>query len=721
MSTNLRPLARLYLAISLRKVGLRKARLAISLMCGGTLLVLGFSLSQYAHQHISTQTQAKAQPPSTQPLLSLEPGETRYIAAWREQHRGALELLDVHLKGPPIDLGPIYLGQTGWGLPQDAQTHRSGTKSAANVNRTLRNDRNVGAPISVWESFWHLALGEVSPRASSTSGFIPNSPKLRLSKRDIFGRWHPAHSPARLVLLRFRSPDTAGHALRQAQQRGWLAFAEADSLHALSQANEFEDIGLNLQQNSTWWQKSIGLPDAYAQLTKLYSGLSLTQAQTEPPVIAVLDSGVDIAHPSLRSQIWENLKAGSTLCGQDRFGCDTTLASSGNRLGEPRSQPFGTQAAGQACRNLEREDDLSNCVHGTHVAGLIAAQPSVDPVSRQSLSGVCPTCKIYPIRVVEEVGGFGRVKDSSILAAMRYISLLDRSGPSRIRILNSSFGKFEFKRSVKYWVERLGKLSGGGVLVVGAAGNEDSVKASFPAGFDNALAVASLTASGAKSRFSNFGSWVDIAAPGGGGCVNSALCASIGDQPEAQTQARLLSTVPGGLFLPFAGTSMAAPVVAGVAGLLAGLEPELTAAEIKGRLMTTADPSIYSRDSNLGYNHRYYLRQSERLRRAVPLLGTGRVDALAALSNQRQGFQEVPRRVRPGCGVIGLSRQTASAEQILTGAVREKWPGKSAHTLIWLFLLSLPCWCLLLKRKVPLCQTNLQHHLVERKPSSSAC
>lgn len=135
------------------------------------------------------------------------------------------------------------------------------------------------------------------------------------------------------------------------------------------------------------------------------------------------------------------------------------------------------------------------------------------------------------------------------------------------------------------WTPRLGGIDGkkcryadkarcsrfGGAVVVAAAGNDgsDSVR-EYPAAESayGEIAVGASAVGGVRAAFSNFGSWVDIASPG--------------DQ--------VTSAVPGGGYGTWSGTSMAAPLVAGVAALLRSIEPNLAPEDVVRRLTRTATP-----------------------------------------------------------------------------------------------------------------------------------
>jgi thermitase len=108
----------------------------------------------------------------------------------------------------------------------------------------------------------------------------------------------------------------------------------------------------------------------------------------------------------------------------------------------------------------------------------------------------------------------------------------------------------------------------GGVVVVAAAGNRGSATPEYPAaeGLSGLLAIGASTEDGSLAAFSNRGSWIDLAAPGD----------------------RILSSVPGGEYGTWSGTSMAAPFVAGTAALVLAQNPHLTAAQVASRITATA-------------------------------------------------------------------------------------------------------------------------------------
>jgi subtilisin family serine protease len=298
------------------------------------------------------------------------------------------------------------------------------------------------------------------------------------------------------------------------------------------------------RKNVAW---AIGSPDAY-RTQWAPQAMHLAEAQKRSlgagVRVAVLDTGVDFSHPAL---------AGRLLPGYDFVDGDPD-ASEGGSAANPA---FG---------------------HGTHVAGLVAL--------------AAPAAKILPLRVLD-ANGVGNVW--TIAAALLYA--VDPDGdPSTddgAQVVNLSLGTLNRTRifdtlskliscsdlasadpaldvsDAGYAGDRSRCSRKSGALIVAAAGNDasGSVK-QYPAA-EGAYGLLPMAASDARLRiasFSNFGSWIQSAAPGDG----------------------ITSSVPGGLYATWSGTSMAAPLAAGTAALVRANEPTLTPKELINRLQRSA-------------------------------------------------------------------------------------------------------------------------------------
>jgi uncharacterized protein YkwD len=186
--------------------------------------------------------------------------------------------------------------------------------------------------------------------------------------------------------------------------------------------------------------------------------------------------------------------------------------------------------------------------HGTHVAGTSAAETG----NATGGAGLCPNCRLMAVRALND-GGSGSL--SNIAKAIIYAT---NNGAKVINMSLGGSGSSTLRDAVDYAWNK-------GVFLACAAGNSNSSRAQYPAAYDNCFSVAATDANDNRASFSNYGSTVDIAAPG----------------------VRIYSTYTGSRYGQLSGTSMAAPHVAGLAGLLSS--QGLTNAQIRERIGSTAD------------------------------------------------------------------------------------------------------------------------------------
>ena len=294
-----------------------------------------------------------------------------------------------------------------------------------------------------------------------------------------------------------------------------------------------------------------------------------TQTQGSGTVVAVLDTGSSV-HPDLDSNYiagYDFVSAGSASCRTDATSSDGDYVDTGT---------YG--AVGWDSNPLDPGDwtDVSSgyCStgnsswHGTHVAGTIAAVAN----NSQYIAGVAPESQIQPVRVLSMDGGW----TSDITAAITWASggtvdgVTNNSTPADV--INLSLGGSGSCSSS--WQTAIDAAVARGSVVVVSAGNSNQDASNFvPANCDNVITVAALESSGARSSFSNFGSTVEIAAPGSG--IYSTMNTGT-TEPVGPTVAS------------YSGTSMAAPHVAGVAALLKSADSTLTPAQILARITATA-------------------------------------------------------------------------------------------------------------------------------------
>ena len=267
----------------------------------------------------------------------------------------------------------------------------------------------------------------------------------------------------------------------------------------------------------------------------------------EGVLIAVVDSGIDAAHPDLRDQIWRNPAEALGQPGIDDDGNGYVDDVAGWDFTDAPGLP-GT--GDYLERDADPDDDSG---HGTQVAGVAAAAAG----NGEGIAGVAPGVRVMPLRAGLVIGGAGYLQDDDVAAAVVYAA---RNGAD---VVNLSLGDPVYSPliddAVRFALAR-------GLVVVAAAGNEGSSEVFYPARLPGAIAVAAVQRDGRAAPFSNFGPSIDLAAPG----------------------VAIHSTRPGGGYGAQSGTSMAAPHVAGAAALVLARHPGYTPLQVLGVLAASA-------------------------------------------------------------------------------------------------------------------------------------
>lgn len=255
-------------------------------------------------------------------------------------------------------------------------------------------------------------------------------------------------------------------------------------------------------------------------------------------VVAVIDTGVNFNHPDLNANIWRN---------RGEIAGDGIDNDNNGRIDDVIGWDF-------AMNDRLPMDDQS---HGTHVSSLTAS----------SRMGIAPDATIMPLKALNLRGGADL---GSVVAAVMY------AADNGAHIINASFGATHpsWRQKMQFAIDYARNK---GVLFVAAAGNSSSnndTTAVFPASLvshDNLLAVAATKLNGNLASYSNYGkSTVHVGAPGG-------------DRGELLVGAFYVPTKS--MYVQMAGTSMAAPVTAGVAALVKARNPSLSAKQIKQVIM----------------------------------------------------------------------------------------------------------------------------------------
>ncbi|MBD3296309.1 MAG: S8 family serine peptidase [Candidatus Omnitrophica bacterium] len=314
-------------------------------------------------------------------------------------------------------------------------------------------------------------------------------------------------------------------------------------------------------------------------------------------VVAVLDTGIDYQHPDIRDNIWRN---------PDEVPGDG-LDNDGNGYIDDVS---GWDFAGSSLyRSLPDNDVMDRHGHGTHVSGIIAAKTD----NSIGIAGVAPHARILPIKVLDD-RGYGSYM--SLVRGIRYAADMGA------RVINMSLagrGRFSslsaLYKAVKYAVSK-------GCALIAAAGNSSrDVRRYFPANFEDVISVgATNNYHNRRAYFSNYGDTLDIAAPG-----TSIL--SLRADGTGRRQYRPRTGWEAG-YRRLSGTSMAAPMLSGVAALLLSRYPDLDARDVRDIVNSSAvDLGVEGDD---------------------PYYGHGLVDAYEALKKaEKEGAGKGKKRVLP--------------------------------------------------------------------------
>lgn len=329
-----------------------------------------------------------------------------------------------------------------------------------------------------------------------------------------------------------------------------IASATPNYLHDLHATFTPDDLYYPLQ----WHYPQISLPQAWP----INTGAGV--------IVAVIDSGVFLAHPDL---------AGRLVDGYDFI--DGTPG--GNDPGDSPIPPGGST------------------YHGTHVAGTVAAATD----NGIGVAGTAFGARVMPLRVCTTSG----CPSFAIEQALRYAAgLPNDSGtvPAQAAsVINLSLGR-QGGPALAGEQALYDELRARDIIVVASAGNSNTSEQLYPAAYQNVLAVSAVDIEGSKAPYSNFGPWIDLAAPGGD--LQRDLNADGFPDGVLSTIADDRDGVPVPRFAFLQGTSMAAPHVAGVMALIRSAVPALTAQDIEALLrngLVTDDLGAPGRDDIYGH------------------------------------------------------------------------------------------------------------------------
>lgn len=331
-----------------------------------------------------------------------------------------------------------------------------------------------------------------------------------------------------------------------------------------------------------WHYGMIGLPKAWDITTGSASVL-----------VAVIDDGIRFDHPGIAANLTADgydFVANSfsvPFCG----GGSTGQSADGDGYDSDPTNPADYDIdPGLGCITGLRTSGN----HGLHVAGTIGAVGN----DGMGVTGVNWTVRIRPVRVL----GVGGGTDYDIAQGLLYAAGLPADNgaggtvqPSAgAKVINMSLGG---PGSTAVQQNAVVAASNAGSLIIAAAGNDAVSTPSYPAAYDQVVSVSAVGPDAVLASYSNFGSTIDIAAPGGD-LADGGGDPSFGVMSTAWDYSTGTPIYDNSVWV---GTSMASPHVAGVAALLLAQSPGLTAAQLRSRLVDYAvDVGASGRDDFYG-------------------------------------------------------------------------------------------------------------------------
>ncbi len=277
------------------------------------------------------------------------------------------------------------------------------------------------------------------------------------------------------------------------------------------------------------------------------------------PTAQVLADGLAVNDPYLGTESWQFAIPRFPEAWEVGTGSASTVIAVLDTGIDRNHEDLGSVAQGYDFVNSDA-DPADDNGHGTAVAGIIAAQGA----NARGSAGVCWNCTIMPVKVLgaDNSGTWTDVAEGIEWA-------IDQGA----QVINMSFGLPTGSPVVAAAVRHARES---GVILVASAGNGDSSSPSYPAAYEGVVSAAAVDESGSRYSASNgnvdgggwgsnYGSWVDVDAPG---CV--------------------ASTWPGNRYTYFCGTSAAAPFVSGLAGLALSRTPTASPDAITDAVLSAA-------------------------------------------------------------------------------------------------------------------------------------
>ena len=440
-------------------------------------------------------------------------------------------------------------------------------------------EQNLSAPTSKQKATLDFVPNELIVQFSDQQAMATTHSALAYMKTNNSGRTKP-------TLAKFSDTYSSAVATNQAEALKELASLNPESYdklltlykrktlqalpHVKSASLNYRRYPLRTPNDPLyarqWHYPAINLPEAW--------NITTGTPATGDVIVAVIDSGIFSNHPDLRNKL---------VSGYD-FVSDPFNSSD--------NEPGSTNPNSDIDDNPE---DIGMGWHGTHVAGTIGAETN----NNYGVAGVSWGAKIMPLRALGILGG----TSYDLMEALRFAAGLENDSgtipPKAADIINLSIGGYSPNSEEEALLSEIYDL---GIIVVASAGNESSSIPSYPAAYNHVISVSALDFNANLAPYSNFGSTIDIAAPGGdlSNDYNQ-------DNEDDGVLSTLVDDSTGANTADFAlyeGTSMAAPHVSGMFALMKAVYPDLDATKadtlLKSDLLTN-DIGAAGKDTLFGH------------------------------------------------------------------------------------------------------------------------
>lgn len=344
----------------------------------------------------------------------------------------------------------------------------------------------------------------------------------------------------RTYLLEFDDYANADYIVRKLELIPYVEYAEKVPLDKHFLTPNDPSFG------SQWGLNIIGAPTAWNYFS---TGSNI--------VIAIVDDAVERTHADLSPNLWVN-----------------PGEINGNGIDDDGNGYIDDINGWDVASNDNNPNPPTSAYdHGTHVAGISSARSN----NGTGVASIGFSCKLMCVKATSSSTSVTNGYDGIVYAAANGAD-----------VINCSWGGSTFTTTGQNVINYAWSQ---GCIIVAAAGNDNVSTIFYPAGFTNVISVAATNSSDQKASFSNYGSWIDISAPG----------------------QNIYSTIVGNAYGNKSGTSMASPMVSGLIGLMWSLNPGMTRTDLINCLYNNAD-NISSQ--NPGYPGQ---------------LGAGRIDAAASM------------------------------------------------------------------------------------------